>query len=93
MQEYHHKFKIIFAKDFKLKGIEYNLIGIILMESYNHFIVVFKNTRYFNNYNGFDWLYHDDLNGYIKPLDYLWFHNIINSYYFNLFIYTKLKNK
>ena len=93
LKQYHHKLKIIFAKDFKLKGLEYNLIGIILMESHNHFIVVFKNIGYFNNYNGFDWLYHDDLNGYIKPLDYLGFQNIINSYYFNLFIYTKLKNK
>ena len=35
------------------------------------------------------WFFHDDLNGYIKPLDYIGFENLINSNCFNLFIYAK----
>ena len=61
----------------------------ILIASINHFIVVFKNYSNNNILKKLSWYYHDDLNGYIKPLEYIGYKNLINSNWFNLFIYAK----
>lgn len=73
----------LFSNDFKINNINYILIGMILMASINHFIVVFKNFSDNHNLKNLSWFYHDDMNGFIKPLEYLGYENLINSNYFN----------
>ena len=46
---YYKNLLSIFAKNFELNGLNYILIGIILMETINHFIVVFKNNNLLKN--------------------------------------------
>lgn len=57
------------------------------MISSNHFIAVFKNTYLGFNLKGGEWFFHDDINGYLKPIDELGLNNILNNYCSNLLIY------
>lgn len=49
LKKYNKKLKDIFINDFVLNQMKYNILGIILMISENHFTVLFKNNSLFFN--------------------------------------------
>ena len=73
--------------EFEIYGGKYELVGIILMISSNHFIAVFKNTYLGLNLKAGEWFFHDDTSWYLKPIDDLGLSNILNNYCINLLIY------
>ena len=81
------KLKELFINDFKIKNRNYKLLGVILMPDENHFITIFKNLLNHYNMKINSWYMHDDLNGYIKPLDDIGFRNEVDNNKLLLFIY------
>jgi len=73
--------------EFEIYSAKYELVGVIIMISSNHFISLCKNSYLGLNLNLGQWFYHDDMNGYIKPIDELGLNNILNNYCINLLIY------
>ena len=57
------------------------------MISSNHFISVFKNSYLGLNLKDGEWFFHDDIIGYLKPIDNLGLNNVLSNYYINLLIY------
>lgn len=87
INKFHDDINKLLNNDFVFENIKYNLLGIILMPTNDHFNVLFKNQSEIFKLEKNNWYFHDDLNGLIKKVEDIGYKNIIQSNNLCLFVY------
>ena len=94
LKDFNETINYYFKGEIKIKNYVYNLSGLVLNKSINHYICLFKNNNInllINNNNNNVWFLYDDCTGYIEKLDQnnIGYKNLRNLYGNSLLIYTK----
>ena len=91
LKDFNETINYYLKEQIKIKNNIYNLSGLVLNKSINHYICLFKNNNKNLLINNDVWFLYDDYSGYIDKLvqNNIAYKNFLNLYGNSLFIYTK----